>query len=116
VTADRIKMIVAVLVLFAGIGGYYYLGDKALVVRVLAVLGGFVAAIAIALQTETGRSAAAFAREALVELRKVVWPTRKETAQVTMVVVAMVLFMAVFLWFVDWLLLAGVKALTGQGS
>ncbi len=115
-TADRIKLVLAVLVLFAGIGGYYYLGDKALVLRVLLVLGAFVAAAVIALQTETGRAAAAFTREALVELRKVVWPTRKETAQVTMVVMAMVIFVAIFLWFVDWMLLAGVKALTGQGS
>jgi len=116
VTADRIKLVLAVLALIAGIAGYYYLGDKAMALRVLAVLGGFAVAIVIALQTDTGRTAAAFTREALVELRKVVWPTRKETAQVTMVVVAMVIFMAIFLWFVDWLLLAGVKALTGQGS
>ncbi len=115
-TADRIKLVLAVLVLFAGIGGYYYLGDKALVLRVLVVLGAFAAAAVIALQTGTGRAAAAFTREALVELRKVVWPTRKETAQVTMVVVAMVIFAAIFLWLVDWMLLAGVKALTGQGS
>jgi preprotein translocase subunit SecE len=116
VTADRIKMTVAVLVLAAGIGGYYYLGDRALALRVLTILGAFVVAVVIALQTEPGRAAAAFTRESTVELRKVVWPTRKETAQVTMVVVAMVIFVAIFLWFVDWALLAGVKALTGQGS
>jgi len=109
-------MIVAVLVLFAGIGAYYYLGDKPMAVRVLAILGGAAIAVVVALQSETGKAAAAFSRESLIELRKVVWPTRKETVQVTMVVVAMVIFMALFLWFVDWMLLAGVKALTGQGT
>ena len=109
-------MVLAVLVLFAGIGGYYYLGDKILLVRVLVVLGAFVASVVIALQTETGRAAAGFTREALVELRKVVWPTRKETVQITLVVVAMVVFVALFLWLIDWGLLAAVKALTGQGA
>jgi preprotein translocase subunit SecE len=52
----------------------------------------------------------------LVELRKVVWPTRKDTVQITLVVVAMVVFVALFLWIIDWGLLAAVKALTGQGA
>lgn len=112
--ADRIKMVLAVLAVVAGIGAYYYLGDKALFIRVLAVLGSVIVAAAIALQTETGRTAWAFAKEAQVELRKVVWPTRKETTQMTLVVVVMVIVVAIFLWFVDWGLLAAVKALTGQ--
>jgi preprotein translocase subunit SecE len=115
-TVDRIKMVLAVLVLAAGIVGYYYLGDKALVVRVLAFLGALVVAAVIAFTSAPGRAAWAFGREALVELRKVVWPTRKETGQVTLVVVAMVIFVSLFLWFVDWVLTYGVKALTGQGS
>jgi preprotein translocase subunit SecE len=45
-----------------------------------------------------------------------VWPTRKETGQVTLVVVAMVIFVSLFLWFVDWVLTYGVKILTGQGA
>ena len=115
-TADRIKLVLAVLAVIAGIGGYYILGDKSLLVRVLVLLAALGVAVVIAYQTILGRAAWAFAREAQVELRKVVWPNRKETMQVTLVVVAMVLILAVFLWIVDWALLAGMKALTGQGS
>jgi len=114
--ADKIRLVLAVLALVAGIGGYYYLGDKTLLVRVLVLLAALIVSVGIALTTAVGRSARDFTREALVELRKVVWPNRKETTQVTMVVVAMVIFMAIFLWFVDWILIAAVKALTGQGA
>ena len=114
--AERIKLVLAVLALVAGLGGYYYLGDKSLLVRVLVLFAGLAVTVVIALQTAAGRAAREFARESLVELRKVVWPTRKETGQVTLVVVAMVVFMAIFLWLVDWALLVAVKALTGQGA
>ena len=106
----------AVLALAAGIGGYYYLGDQTLVVRVLALLGALAVAVAIAMQTELGRATWTFTREARQELRKVVWPSRKETTQMTLVVVAMVVIVSLFLWVVDWGLLAAVKALTGQRS
>jgi preprotein translocase subunit SecE len=116
VTADRIKLLLAVLALAAGIGGYYYLGDKAMLLRVVVLLGALIVTVAIAMQTTIGRSAWAFAKEAQVELRKVVWPSRKETVQVTLLVVAMVVIASLFLWIVDWGLLAAVKALTGQRS
>jgi preprotein translocase subunit SecE len=109
-------MFLAVLALVAGIGGYYFLGDKALLLRVLVLLGALALATTIALQTETGRTAWGFTKDAQVELRKVVWPNRKETVQVTLVVVAMVVAVSIFMWIVDWALLAAVKALTGQGS
>ena len=109
-------MIVAVLVLGAGVGAYYYLGGKPDFVRLLALLGAVALAVAVAMQSETGRSAWEFAKGARIELRKVVWPTRKETIQVTLTVVVMIILVALFLWFVDWLLVVGIKALTGQGS
>jgi preprotein translocase subunit SecE len=116
VTADRLKLIAALLAVFAGIGGYYALGDKALIIRVLVLLGALGVAVALALVTAQGRAAWEFVRESQVELRKVVWPTRKETIQVTLVVVAMVIIMSLFLWVVDWLLAAGVKALIVPGG
>jgi len=115
-TADRIKLAVAVLALAAGIGGYYYLGDQTLVVRVLVLLGALAVTVVIAMQTESGCATWEFTKEARQELRKVVWPTRKETTQMTLVVVAMVIIVSLFLWVVDWGLLAAVKALTGQRS
>jgi len=115
-TADRIKLVLAVLALVAGIGGYYYFNNMSLLVRVLVLLGALAVTVVIGMQTETGRGAWTFTKEARQELRKVVWPTRKETTQMTLVVVAMVILVSLFLWFVDWGLLAAVKALTGQRS
>ena len=115
-TADRIKLVLAVLALVAGIAGYYYLGDKSLLVRVLVLFAALAVTATVALQTELGRSSWTFTKEAQTELRKVVWPSRKETVQVTLVVVLMVVAVSIFLWLVDWGLLAAVKALTGQRS
>jgi preprotein translocase subunit SecE len=109
-------LIAAVLILAIGIGGYYYLGDQSLWVRVLVVLIGAGMAIVTASQAAAGKAFWEFARGARVELRKVVWPTRKETTQVTLIVIAMVIVIALFLWVVDWGLLKVVKALTGQRS
>ena len=115
-TLDRIKLTLAVLVAAAGIGAYYYFGDKSQLLRVLAVLASFGIAAAIALQSAPGRAAWAFAKESRTELRKVVWPARKETVQMTGVVIAMVIVAALFLWAVDWVLTLLVKLLTGQGA
>jgi preprotein translocase subunit SecE len=112
-TADKIKQVVALVAVVVGIGAYYYLGDRSLLVRVLVLLAAGAVAATVFLQTAAGRAAWAFAKEARVELRKVVWPTRKETTQVTLVVIALVIVAAVFLWIVDWGLSLAVRALTG---
>jgi preprotein translocase subunit SecE len=98
---DKIKLAVAAALVVAGIAGYYWLGDSPLVLRILAVIAGIAAGIAVAWMSEPGREFAAFAREALVEVKKVVWPTRKETMQTTAAVFAFVVVMAVFLWISD---------------
>ncbi len=115
-TADKIKLIAAVLILAIGIGGFYYFGDQSMWVRVLAVLAGAGLAAVVASQAAAGKAFWEFAQGARAELRKVVWPTRKETTQVTLIVIAMVIMVALFLWVVDWGLLKIVKALTGQRS
>ena len=99
--ADKIKFAVAVLLLVAGIAGFYVFADKPMVLRVLMVIGGLGAAIAVAWYTEPGRQFIEFAREAWGEAKKVVWPTRKETLQTTGAVFAFVVVMAVFLWLTD---------------
>lgn len=68
----------------------------------------------IALQTAVGRNSWRFAQEARIELRKVVWPTRQETVQTTIIVIAMVMLMAIILWGLDTLFLWIVSLLTGQ--
>ncbi len=114
--ADILKIFAAVLILAVGIGGFYYFGDKPDWLRVLMVLGAAALAALVALQTAMGRAAWEFAKVARQELRKVVWPTRKETMQVTLVVFGLVVLVALFLWIVDWGLLKMMRVLTGPGA
>jgi len=101
-TLDNIKLGAAAALVGAGIWGYYWLADSPLVLRVLAVAGGILAGGAVAaLLTETGRRFVVFTREATVEVKKVVWPSRKETVQTTGAVFAFVVAMAIFLWLSD---------------
>lgn len=112
--ADKIKLVAAVLILLAGIAGFYYYGDQPDYLRVLMVLVAALVGAALGYQTEPGRRLWGFVRGARTEMRKVVWPSNKETVQVTLVVFAMVLAIALFLWVVDWGLLQAMQALTGR--
>jgi preprotein translocase subunit SecE len=98
---DKIKLGAAGLLVALGLWGYYWLGESALVLRVLAVVGGIIAGAAVAWFSTPGREFALFSAEALAEVKKVVWPTRKETMQTTAAVFAFVVVMAVFLWLSD---------------
>jgi preprotein translocase subunit SecE len=99
--ADIAKLVIAAGLVVAGIVGYYWLADGALILRVLSVLGGLIAGAAVTWFTVPGREFAVFAGESIAEVKKVVWPTRKETIQTTAAVFAFVLVMAVFLWLSD---------------
>jgi len=99
---DKVKLAVAVLLVAAGIWGYYWLGEgTTLILRILAVVAGMAAGAAVAWFSEPGRQFAVFAAESITEVKKVVWPTRKETMQTTAAVFAFVVVMAVFLWVSD---------------
>jgi preprotein translocase subunit SecE len=113
---DKIKLLIAVLLVVAGISGFYLLSDMPALVRVLAVLAGLGAATVVAYFTAPGKAFFAFAGESRDEARKVVWPTRKETMQTTGVVLAFVFVMALFLWIVDSSLLWLVGLALGQGN
>jgi len=99
--ADKLKLALAALLVVAGIAGYYWLGASSILLRVLAVVAGIAAGVAVAWTSASGQEFLAFAREALVEVKKVVWPTRKETVQTTAAVFAFVTVMAVYLWLSD---------------
>ncbi len=99
--ADTIKLVLAGLLVAAGIAGFYALGEAAQILKILAVIAGIGAGGAVAWFTAPGRRFGAFAGEAVVEAKKVVWPTRKETIQTTAAVFAFVVVMAVFLWVSD---------------
>jgi preprotein translocase subunit SecE len=114
--ADKIKLVLAVLLVIAGLAGFYLLKDSALILRIASVLAGLVLAAVVVWTTAPGKQFFAFAQEAIVETKKVVWPTRKETVQTTGLVLVFVLVMAIFLWIVDALLVWGVKLLMGPGA
>ncbi len=114
--ADKIKIGLALLVIGAAIAGFYIYEDHSLLLRWVALLVALGISTAILLQAEAGRAAWTFVRESTIEIRKVVWPTRKETGQSTLVVMAMVVFLGVFLWLLDMFLAWVVKLITGQGG
>jgi preprotein translocase subunit SecE len=113
---DGVKLVLGVLVLAAGIAGFYYLGAQPLVIRWLIVLAAFGAAAAIALQSQYGRDFRQFVQASRVELRKVVWPNRQDTLQTTIVVLVFVVISGVFFWLLDMVLAWVTKHLTGQGG
>ena len=99
--ADKIKFALALLLLVAGVAGFYFFAEQAMILRVLAVFAGIACSVAVAWQTELGRQFFVFAKEATVEAKKVVWPTRKETLQATGLVFVFVIIMAFFLFLTD---------------
>jgi preprotein translocase subunit SecE len=98
---DRIKIIVAGLIFAGGIAAFYYFTALPLVARVGMVLAGAAAGIAVGWFSAPGQQFVAYARESIAEVKKMVWPTRKESFQITGAVFAFVVIMAVFLWGVD---------------
>lgn len=98
---DKVKLVLSALLVAAGVAGFYLLADKALVLRILAVLAGIAASIAVLRTTLAGQSALGFVGEAIGEAKRVVWPTRKETIQTTIAVFVLVMIMAAFLALVD---------------
>jgi preprotein translocase subunit SecE len=99
--ADRIKLVLAVLVVVAGMVGYYAMAEQPLVVRILSVLGGLVLGGVIAWFSVPGRRFLAFGKESWAETKRVVWPEKKETWTITLYVFLFVLVMAAFLWLTD---------------
>src|SRR5262245_47471628 len=99
--ADKIKVAIAVLLLIAGIAGFYYLSESPMVVRVACVLAGIALGAVVGWTTAPGKEVFVFAQEAVVETKKVVWPTRKESMQTAAAVFGFVVIMAVFLWITD---------------
>jgi preprotein translocase subunit SecE len=114
--ADKIKLFVALLMVVAGIAGYYYLHDSAAVLKLTAVLAGLLLAAGVAWTSEPGKRFFVFGKDSIAEAKRVVWPTRKETMQTTAVVIAFAITMALFLWAVDASLMLVVNKLMGRGE
>ena len=98
---DRVKLALAVLIIAAGIVAFSVLDDQPSVVRVAVFLASVVIAAIIAWYSEPGRRTMAFARDSYTEVKRVHWPSRKETMQMTGIVFAFAVVMAIFLGLVD---------------
>jgi preprotein translocase subunit SecE len=103
---DKFKVALAVVAMIAGVVGFFYLKghNKPALVCAGALVAGLAFAVLLLWTSATGRDFLNFAKESVRETKKVVWPTRKEAMQITGVVFAFVLVMAIFLWGTDKLL------------
>ena len=108
---DTVKLAVALMVLIGGVVGYYYFEGESQLFRVLGLIALVVVAFLLVAVTNIGRRALGFFKDARVEVRKVVWPTRQETLQTTFMVMIMVFIVALMLWAVDSALGWGVRSL-----
>ena len=100
-SADKAKLAAAAVLLVGSVVVFYLLNQQSQWLRVLALLVGLAAAVAVFFTSETGRQLVAYGRESIREVKKVVWPTRKEAGQMTGYVFAFVVVMALFLWLTD---------------
>ncbi|TLY63372.1 MAG: preprotein translocase subunit SecE [Gammaproteobacteria bacterium] len=114
--SDKVKLAAAVLIVLAGVAGYYLLGAQAAWLRWLPVLGSLVLAALVIAWSHYGTEFWQFVMDARVELRKIVWPSREETGKTTLVVFVFVLVAGVFFWLLDLALAWATRAFTGQGG
>lgn len=110
---DSVKWLVAIALLAGAVVGNYMYADQSVLLRAIGVVIAVAAGLGIAAVTEKGRTFLAFAKEARIEVRKVVWPTRQETTHTTFIVMVATVIMALILWGLDGILFRAVGFLTG---
>ena len=113
---NKLKLGLVFVFIVAGVVGFTYLSESAMVVRVLSILIGILLAAIIARFTTQGQEFYVFCKESSEETKKVVWPSRKETLQTSGVVFAFVIAMALFLWLIDAALMSLVKLMMDQDA
>ncbi len=99
--ADKLKLLVAFLIVAAGIAGFYYFDQWLQVARVGLILVAFALAVGVALTSQTGKEVQAFASKAISEGKKVVWPARPEALQITGIVLFGAVLTSLFIWLTD---------------
>ncbi len=113
---DNALWALALLILAAGVAGFFYYDDAMLLVRVLGIVAAVVVALIVVARTERGRGMFSYMRETDVERRKVVWPTRQETLQTTLIVLVITIIVAIMLFLMDTLFGWIVRRLIGAGG
>ncbi len=115
-TLDTAKLILSIAILIGSLVGYYVFQEVHAVIRVLGVVVGIGLALFVLYLTNLGRSWYSYLNHAKREVKQVVWPTRPETVQMTLIVFVVVILMGIFLWLVDMFFMWAVQLLTGQGG
>lgn len=110
---DSVKWVIAIGLLAAAVVGNYILGDMSVVVRAIGVIVLVVIAAFIAASTTKGTTFLGFAKESRTEVRKVVWPSRKEATHTTLIVLGATVIVALILWGLDGILVRVVGFATG---
>jgi preprotein translocase subunit SecE len=110
---DFLKWGIAISLLAGAVVGNYIYGDQSVLIRAVSVVAAVIVAGLVAGQTEKGRNAINFAKEARTESRKVVWPTRQEAIQTTGIVLVATLIMSLIMWGLDSILFELVGFITG---
>jgi preprotein translocase subunit SecE len=100
-SADKAKVAAAVVAVIASLVAYYALSKQGPLFQWLGLLAGLAVAVAIFLTSESGKALVAFGQDSVKEVKKVVWPARKEAIQMTAYVFGFVFLMALFLWLTD---------------
>jgi preprotein translocase subunit SecE len=113
---DSAKLALAIVIVLAGLVGYYYFADSSALLRALGVILAVAVGAVVALTSLQGKTLWKFIQGARVELNKIVWPTREETIQTTLVVLVVALIGGVFFWLLDLFLLWLTTRIPGQGS
>ena len=100
-SADKVKLGAAVALVLGSLVGFYLLAKQGQVAQWGILIVGLVAAVAVFMLSEPGKQFVAFGRDSWREVKKVVWPARREAIQMTAYVLGFVVIMALFLWFTD---------------
>ena len=113
---DVAKLAAAAGLVAAGIAAFYYFPNLPIWLRWIIVFATLAGGALVGLQSGKGREFWQFVQSSRVELRKIVWPNRQETLQVTLLVFVMVTVLGLFFWLLDWILGSLTRWLTGQGG
>jgi preprotein translocase subunit SecE len=115
-SGSAIKLLLAAVIMIAGFVGFYYLDQQPIWVRWLLVLAALVGGAWVASQSALGKDVWQFIQGARIELRKVVWPTKKDSRNITLVVFVAVAILGLFFAGLDWILASLTKWLTSRGA
>jgi preprotein translocase subunit SecE len=101
---------ISIALILVSLIGYYGLATQPMMIRLGVLLGGIAIAVGLVAITPSGKRFLAYAKDSVTEVKKVVWPSRKESTQMTLIVFAFVVVMAIFLWsadkIIEWLIFA----------